>query len=433
MQKKHVSPLRRRLIERRARLLHEVFRAESDLESLAETRESEFEEHAEDGRTVLLLARLDDRGKAELERIDAALARLDAGRYGVCAGCGGTISMRRLAALPATPYCRDCAERAERGEPLDLEPEPPPRSAFVLPDYNLLTGRELEEVIAEHVREDGRVDVAELRVECRRGVVYLDGVIPSEREHQILLHTVADVMGLSDVVDRSEVRELSWRSDAGGSLDEVPETEPAVAAEGRRGTESPAADARTHGPGAAQPAAGAAWNVLVTAQEGAVRDLRRLLKPHGTFRGSGFRNVLLGAVEDIDRFLATLRLQLEQKPFAYAWLGRVLPIRVGFPVDLESFCSDVESRLGDLTAELTGKSFHVRVERRGHKGRLHTHDLELRFGEFLWNALAARGANPLISFTDPDVVIAVEIVGDAAGIALVGRAWRQAFPFVKID
>ena len=41
--------------------------------------------------------------------IEAALARMDAGTYGICVSCGETISSQRLRALPYTNACIKCA------------------------------------------------------------------------------------------------------------------------------------------------------------------------------------------------------------------------------------------------------------------------------------------------------------------------------------
>lgn len=46
-------------------------------------------------------------------RIDAALARLDAGEYGACPRCGEAIEPRRLAHDPAAPLCGTCARSLE--------------------------------------------------------------------------------------------------------------------------------------------------------------------------------------------------------------------------------------------------------------------------------------------------------------------------------
>ncbi|TNE88363.1 MAG: TraR/DksA family transcriptional regulator [Deltaproteobacteria bacterium] len=45
----------------------------------------------------------------EISHIRAALDRLDAGTYGECASCGGTIPAGRLAAIPTATQCVDCA------------------------------------------------------------------------------------------------------------------------------------------------------------------------------------------------------------------------------------------------------------------------------------------------------------------------------------
>ena len=44
-----------------------------------------------------------------------ALQRIEAGTYGECQGCGAGIPLERLQAVPATRFCRDCAEK-EQGE-----------------------------------------------------------------------------------------------------------------------------------------------------------------------------------------------------------------------------------------------------------------------------------------------------------------------------
>src|ERR1700683_674919 len=43
-----------------------------------------------------------------LRRIDAALARLDAGGYGLCVACEREIATRRLRALPFAVRCQAC-------------------------------------------------------------------------------------------------------------------------------------------------------------------------------------------------------------------------------------------------------------------------------------------------------------------------------------
>lgn len=49
-----------------------------------------------------------------LTRIEAALVRLDAGKYGSCFECEAEIAERRLRALPFAVRCQACEERHEQ-------------------------------------------------------------------------------------------------------------------------------------------------------------------------------------------------------------------------------------------------------------------------------------------------------------------------------
>jgi len=51
-----------------------------------------------------------------LLRIDGALSRLDAGKYGLCAECEGGIAERRLRAVPFAVRCHACEERREQAQ-----------------------------------------------------------------------------------------------------------------------------------------------------------------------------------------------------------------------------------------------------------------------------------------------------------------------------
>jgi len=66
----------------------------------------------EGGADLAVLESLD----RTLQQIDAALARLHAGRYGTCAACGEPIPITRLQALPFATQCVACqAKRETRG------------------------------------------------------------------------------------------------------------------------------------------------------------------------------------------------------------------------------------------------------------------------------------------------------------------------------
>ncbi|MEX1038323.1 MAG: TraR/DksA C4-type zinc finger protein [Acidimicrobiia bacterium] len=46
--------------------------------------------------------------KSQLDDVDAALARIESGKYGKCANCGKDIPKARLEARPSSILCIDC-------------------------------------------------------------------------------------------------------------------------------------------------------------------------------------------------------------------------------------------------------------------------------------------------------------------------------------
>lgn len=69
---------------------------------------------------------------------------------------------------------------------------------------------ELQEVILDHLSNDGRVDLEGVEISCRNGVVYLEGTIPSKTQQQILLKILIDVLGFLSIVDHLLINELIW-------------------------------------------------------------------------------------------------------------------------------------------------------------------------------------------------------------------------------
>jgi DnaK suppressor protein len=57
---------------------------------------------------------LRDRAIQQLELVEAALARIEAGTFGTCTNCGKPIAAERLEALPWAAWCIDCQRKAGR-------------------------------------------------------------------------------------------------------------------------------------------------------------------------------------------------------------------------------------------------------------------------------------------------------------------------------
>lgn len=176
-----------------------------------------------------IVARADGTRGRELRAIDAALKRLARGTYGTCARCKKSIPFRRLAGAPALLHCARCARQIEDGADRDAAKRSSSTPRVQLPaDLRLLSDRELAETVRELLRDNGRIDMDELRITCRHSVIYVTGTLPSEAERQIVRKLLTDVEGLEEIVERVGVSDLPWERDdrvetALSSLEDIPE------------------------------------------------------------------------------------------------------------------------------------------------------------------------------------------------------------------
>jgi DnaK suppressor protein len=122
-----LQSVREELHRRRRTILETTRRADAELDALRSAeRDPEFEEGAQTEHEQYTLARLTENQRREIVQIDAALARVDAGEYGLCKDCDQEIDPRRLAALPYALLCTECAQRREQQAQPAVFHEPPP-------------------------------------------------------------------------------------------------------------------------------------------------------------------------------------------------------------------------------------------------------------------------------------------------------------------
>src|SRR5919106_3876606 len=220
------------LQKQRRTLIKEAAENDQALRSISETREAELEEEAQQERDSRVLERLDEQQERRLRDIDDALARIEAGTYGNCVNCRKPIGEERLRSVPTTTLCRECSERLEMqsGEPGGETPE----AGRLPPDLEQLDDDELAEHLSELVREGGQVEMDELQIRTHSGVVYLEGAVPSESEHEVLLNVLTDVAGIQEIVDNLDVQRLAWERDSrsknqpaqGREAGKIPDQEP---------------------------------------------------------------------------------------------------------------------------------------------------------------------------------------------------------------
>ena len=102
------AEFRQRLTEMRWSLARTVATTDEELATLETQQPGEFAEGAATGVIGDLLSRLDGRERHELDEIDAAQRRLEAGVFGACEGCHHAIPLARLRAVPTARRCATC-------------------------------------------------------------------------------------------------------------------------------------------------------------------------------------------------------------------------------------------------------------------------------------------------------------------------------------
>jgi len=103
------------LLAERAAVLAQIEALTREFEGVVDASRSSNadDEHDPEGATIAFerqqVVALLEQARSRLADVDAALARREAGGYGVCESCGRPIAPERLAARPAARTCIDCA------------------------------------------------------------------------------------------------------------------------------------------------------------------------------------------------------------------------------------------------------------------------------------------------------------------------------------
>jgi RNA polymerase-binding protein DksA len=104
----------------RERLQHDMERLEEGVDMVQSTlaeeanRDDRIAEIASLAREQELDLTLEEHLRSLLERVDAAIAAIEAGTYGACVSCGRTIPLERLEAVPYADRCVECQRRQEK-------------------------------------------------------------------------------------------------------------------------------------------------------------------------------------------------------------------------------------------------------------------------------------------------------------------------------
>jgi tRNA(Ser,Leu) C12 N-acetylase TAN1 len=176
------------------------------------------------------------------------------------------------------------------------------------------------------------------------------------------------------------------------------------------------------------------WNVIVSVESRRFRIAREALRDLGRVSRTPFYNILALKVADIPALLATLSEWQSLNPQILSCVSRIAPATETFSFSTKhEFEENACKSALKFVPQLAHKGFYVRIRRRGHKELISSHDQERLLDDALLAALQAADTPGRIAFEDPDAVIAVDTVGDWAGMALWTRQDLEQYPFLKVD
>jgi tRNA(Ser,Leu) C12 N-acetylase TAN1 len=176
------------------------------------------------------------------------------------------------------------------------------------------------------------------------------------------------------------------------------------------------------------------WNIVVTVREGGFSRAFRLLETMGKVGRTEFFNVLVMEAEDVRQAIDRLHEKLVENPDLHDCLASFVPVPHVFNFQSPGMFEEKAREIVSAWApDLANKSFHVRMRRRGFKGRMSSMDEERFLDEYLLDALEKAGTPGRIVFDDPDCIIAVETIGTRAGMSLWSRGDLRRYPLLKLD
>lgn len=174
------------------------------------------------------------------------------------------------------------------------------------------------------------------------------------------------------------------------------------------------------------------WNVVVTCRRNGERGALKELKYFGRFRPTGFRDVLVGNLEDRGRFFDDLRKGREMRDPVWRHLARLVPVDVNFTFTLEDFRERLGEVMDAIEQRVAPGPFYVRLERRGHKGEIPTPDVEREMDGRIIDAHDRRGEASRVDFKEFRTVVAVETFRDEGGVGVIPREEMEKYPFIKV-
>lgn len=126
------------------------------------------------------------------------------------------------------------------------------------------------------------------------------------------------------------------------------------------------------------------FNLVATlADGGSYPALLRELASFGEIHKTEFFGVVLGLVAEPLAVCEAIRAAREASPQAFADLGRLIPVSEVFHFGAASLVEEATQVIRSHLAQLAGRSFYVRLERRGFKGKIVSPETERQLDAFV--------------------------------------------------
>ncbi|MBO5690824.1 MAG: TraR/DksA family transcriptional regulator [Spirochaetaceae bacterium] len=115
MNQDFIDGMKKKLLDERAVVFASIAEHNADFKRiLEETTGKDSVDEAADVIDLKMLESMEKKEMEQLELIDAAIKRIDTGKYGYCMKCGTEIPEGRLEAIPTAVLCVDCKSAMER-------------------------------------------------------------------------------------------------------------------------------------------------------------------------------------------------------------------------------------------------------------------------------------------------------------------------------
>lgn len=102
------------LREQQRELAHALDKTQKEIRALADSGPRDLVDDSCGNASREAVFASYSQNRARLRRVELALERISSGDFGICAGCGGAIGVKRLRAVPWASNCIECQEQSEQ-------------------------------------------------------------------------------------------------------------------------------------------------------------------------------------------------------------------------------------------------------------------------------------------------------------------------------